>query len=100
MHYEWTVLKREGYLGVALHFESGAAETNLKRLARVQAKAESIQAGVGCKFVAEPWGRKWAHAEFRLPFQGDFPSPALAAEAAGLMKTLIERTYPLIAQAD
>jgi hypothetical protein len=100
MHYEWVVLKRDGYLGVSLHFESGVAETNLKRLNLVKAKEESIREGVGYRFVAEPWGRKWAHAEFRLPFQGDSPSPALAAEAAALMKTLIERTYPLIVRAD
>lgn len=99
-HYEWGVLTREQYVAVAIHFESSIAETNLKRLAPIKAKEESIRAGVDVQFVAEPWGQKWAHAEFRLPFQGEWPSPTLAAEAATLMRTLIERTYPLVLQGE
>jgi hypothetical protein len=98
MHYEWIVYKRDGYLGVSLHFESDAMETNLRRLQLIKAREESIRADIGHEFIAEPWGRRWARAEFRLPFQGRYPSPDLSSEAAGLMKILIERTYPFISQ--
>lgn len=101
-HYEWVVMKRDGYLGVAIHFEAGDAQTNLGRMMKIKMNAENVRAGVGYDFVTEPWGKKnkWAHAEFRIPFQGDFPSLELASEAAALMKTLIERTHPLIGHAD
>jgi hypothetical protein len=42
------------------------------------------------------WGRKWAQVMFRIPYEGDAPPLELAPQAAALMKTLIERTYPLI----
>lgn len=96
VHYEWVSMKRDGYLGIAIHFEDKDLDMNLKRLALVQGDAERIQAGVECSFVAEPWGRKWAHAEFRLPFEPSLPISAFAMKAAGLMKTLVERTLPLL----
>lgn len=94
-HYEWIIWKRDACLGVALHFEGPDKDENLRLLNLIKAEEESIRKDIDLEFRAE-LARKWAQVEFRIPYEGDYPNPTIAPEAARLMKTLIERTWPLI----
>jgi hypothetical protein len=96
LHYEWILRKRSASLDVALHFESSDKDENLKFLELIQSKRDQIKQGIDFEFKAAPWGKKWAEAGFRLPFEGEFPNPDIAQDAANLMKILIERTWPII----
>lgn len=96
LHYEWVLRKRSARLDVCLHFEGPDKQENLKFLEIIQAKRDQIKEGIDLEFKAEPWGRKWAQAEFRIPFDGDFPSTDIVPEAARIMKIFIERTWPII----
>lgn len=96
VHYEWLIRKRDSCLGIGLHFESKDLQENLTFLELIKAHEEEIKQNIDLEFRAEPWGKKWALFEIRLPFVGDLPNREIAPEAANIMKTLIERTWPLI----
>jgi muconolactone delta-isomerase len=96
MHYEWMVRPKERRIDVAIHFENTSREINLARLEAVEAKEAEISAGTRREFCCEPWGRKWAHAKFHLPYSDTFNNPDMVSEAAELMKLLIERTLPTL----
>ena len=94
-HYEWFIMKRDSCLSVALHFENPDKDENLRLLSLIKIDEERIRRDIGLEFRAD-LARKWAQVEFRIPYEGDYPNPTIAPEAARLMKTLIERTWPLI----
>lgn len=94
-HYEWFIIKRHSRLSVALHFENPDKDENLRLLNVIKSDEERIRKDINLEFRAD-LARKWAQVEFRIPYEGDLPNPTIAPEAARLMKTLIERTWPLI----
>lgn len=96
IHYEWALLKREKLLRVALHFESDNKTVNLSRLSKIAALSARLQKESGAECFAEPWGRKWASAEFRLAYDERTPVSQLAPEAVRLMRILIEVTAPIV----
>jgi hypothetical protein len=96
VHYEWLIRTRDSRLDVSLHFEKKDLRESLALLEIIKAHENEIKENIGLEFIAEPWGEKYAQVEFRLPFDGEIPSEEIAPEAALVMKTLIERTWPLI----
>jgi len=96
IHYEWIVRRRASFMDVALHFESGDRDENMRRLGSIELDRWLISDGVPFEFEMLPWGRRWAEARFRMPYRGRFPGPGLARQAAILMKLLIDRTWPLL----
>lgn len=96
IHYEWIHRKRDSKIDVGLHFESTDRDENQRFLELIQARQDEIKQGMDKEFRAEPWGKNWALAEFRLTYNGDFPAISVAPEAACLMKILIDRTWPII----
>jgi hypothetical protein len=96
IHYEWVARKRDARLDVALHFESKDQQENYEGIKAIKNKEASIREGIDLEFDAGPWGRKWAEARFRLPLHRGQPDPAIAHDAASVMKTLIDRTYPIL----
>jgi hypothetical protein len=96
IHYEWIHRKRDSRIDIGLHFESTDRGENFRFLELIRAKQDEIKQGMEIEFRAEPWGKKWASAEFCLPYYGNFPAIGIAPEAARIMKILIERTWPII----
>jgi hypothetical protein len=96
IHYEWIVRTQEARLDIALHFEFKLRRESLAWLDLIAPHMRLITAGVDLGFDLVPWGRRWAEARFRLPFEGGFPGTELAPYAAQVMKTLIERTWPVV----
>ena len=94
IHYEWMLFRM--YLGVGLHFESSDRETNMQRLAEIRANKMEIHRGVEREFVLRDFGKRWAAAEFQLPLDEAESLVDLAPEAARMMNTLIERTWPVV----
>ena len=92
MHYEWLLNVRQKSLRVAMHFESDEREVNQRRLTVIQQRGDEIRAGVEHPFVAEMWGRRWATAEFRIPWDPQLITEETLDEAVCVMKLLIERT--------
>jgi hypothetical protein len=54
-----------------------------------------IAAGLGYTFIEEMWGKNWATAEFRVPYDPINPMDVVP-EAVRVMQLLIERTWPII----
>lgn len=96
VHYEWQLRKRQNAIGVALHFEHGKPPENLRLLEFVSAASDAIAEGVQWEFEARPWGKRWALAQLLLPYDGATKPSDIAPLAAEAMKTLIDRTWPLI----
>jgi hypothetical protein len=96
VHYEWTPLKGQRVLRMALHFESSDRDWNLSLLRRVQDARTQVTSGVKQEFSAGPWGEKWAAADFRIPYDDSMRPVDVAPEAVSVMKLLIDRTWPLI----
>jgi hypothetical protein len=96
VHYEWALRVRAKRIDVAIHFEDPDREINLKRLEILKHHETEIKKGVDLEFYCEPWGKKWAHAKFHVPFQSDYREPEIARVAAKTMKLLIERTMPIL----
>ncbi len=94
IHYEW--IKFRDALGVALHFEARDESLNEQRLALITEHRDMIAGDEQYEFVIRPFGKSWACAEFRLPY--DFPTPPseISHEAARLMTILIDRTWPVV----
>ena len=88
--------KRENRLDVALHFESPNQQENYERLKLIQDREAPIRQGTDLEFETRQWGQKWAEARFRLPLDERQPTPEIAPEAGSVMKTLIDRTYPIL----
>jgi hypothetical protein len=63
---------------------------------RIKDQEAYIRQGLNLKFEADTWGRKWAEAKFRLPLDGGQVGSEVAQKAASVMKTLIDRTYPIL----
>jgi hypothetical protein len=80
---------------VALHFEARNPETNESRLKPICEHNDQITEGIKYPFIAELWGKKWAAAEFRVPYDPADPM-AVVPEVVRVMGLLIERTWPLI----
>ena len=97
MHYEWIIRKRDRSLCAAIHFEHKDRAVNQARLDLLAKEAQAIEEKIGEKVEFESWGKRWAHAQVRLPFEGDCPKPEMAEEASALMKAFIEATWPVIA---
>jgi hypothetical protein len=95
IHYEWLRRRRDPYLSVALHLESRDREINQSRLKPIADHKNEIATGVGYTFIAEMWGKNWATAEFRVPYDPVNPMD-VAPEAVRVMQLLIERTWPII----
>ena len=96
-HYEWQVRKTDQTFHVAVHFESSDAAVNRQRLDLIQQRASEIAADIERPFEASEWGKKWAFGAFAIPLQEVLDDPAThAAEAAKLMDTLMQRTWPLL----
>lgn len=96
VHYEWVVRKGQKRVDVAIHFELPNDSENYKLLEIIKGSESAIASGITYDFIAEKWGRRWAHAKFHLPFDGITPDTSIAPEAATLMKLLMERTWSLI----
>ncbi len=96
VHYEWLIGKRLSALRVSLHFEHPDAELNSQLLNYVAAKKDEITEGIEYALECGPLGKQWTQAQFLLPYSGEEPTAEIAPEAATLMKTLIERTLPLV----
>lgn len=94
IHYEWTKAQRLGCVQVAVHFEDSDRATNLHNLGLVEPVAADLERDAGIPFQREPWGEKWAKAEFRVGLD----HPQLAAQAASLMALLIDKTWPIFRQ--
>jgi hypothetical protein len=95
MHYEWKYLRREPILSVALHFEAQDRAVNQPRLDLIAHHRNEIVQGIDYQFLAEPWGKQWAAAQFRVPYNPSEPLE-VAPEAVRIMQLLIGRTWPLI----
>jgi hypothetical protein len=95
VHYEWLRRRREPYLSVALHLEARDREVNQSRLKPIADKKKQISAGIQYPFIAEMWGKNWAAAEFRVPYDPSDPM-TIVPEAIRVMQLLIERTWPMI----
>lgn len=95
IHYEWILRRRDSRLDVALHFEFDDRGESLRWLGMIEPDIAGIAEGTGLEFQLVPWGRRWSEARFRLPYN-EFPGFDVATEAAQVMKTLIERTWPII----
>ena len=96
IHYEWLIRKSESILQIALHCEQHDRAANLAIIEHLVPHEAEISAGIPLKFEIGPWGRKWAHAQLMLPYEGDLPNGALIPEAARVMKVFIERTWPIL----
>lgn len=95
IHYEWTVSRRDSVIYIALHAESKDRNSNIAVVQAVAEHAGEIADGVDSQLEAGQWlNKRWAYARFTLPYQGDFPDLGVAPQAAALMKTFIERTWP------
>jgi hypothetical protein len=96
VHYEWELAKSRNALGVSLDFENAELEHNLRLLELVSVASGAVSEGLPWEFEAGPWGKRWARARFLLPYEANTKPSNIAADAAAAMKTLIERTWPLI----
>lgn len=96
VHYEWQILKRRGALEVALHFEHNQPDDNYRLLDIISHATACIAEAVPWEFRAEKWGQRWARVQFLIPYDGGAPAAEIAPAAAEAMKTLIQRTWPLI----
>lgn len=96
LHYGWILRKRSASLDVYLVFDSSDKQENMNFMEIIQAKQDEIKKDIELEFKVEPSGKRSAQAMFRLPFEGDFPAPGIANDAAKIMKILIERTWPII----
>jgi hypothetical protein len=79
---------------VAVHFEDSDREINMRNLGLLEPMAADLEKEAGVPFHREPWGDKWAKAEFRIGLD----HPDLARRVASLMALLIDRTWPTFRQ--
>src|SRR5208337_2095320 len=91
VHYEWVIRSKEKRIDVAIHFEDQDREINLMRLKILTQHEAEIKKGLDLELHCEPWGNKWAHAKFHVPFQSDYREPEIPRVAAETMKLLIKR---------
>jgi hypothetical protein len=96
IHYEWLYLKTQRVLEIGLHFEGPDPNTNKELAEKINQHRDKITKGIKWEFQAGKWGKKSASARFLIPLEDGRITPEIAPEAAGLMKTLIERTWPII----
>jgi hypothetical protein len=96
VHYEWVIGMKPPRLRVALHFEYPDKERNQRLIEGISKKSGEIEESVKKVFECGPFGKKWSHAQFTLPCEGPEPTVKLAPQAAELMKTLIDRTWPIV----
>ena len=96
IHYEWSVMKSLSRVNISLHFEFWERQTNIERMKVIEERQKEIARDVDLDFEVAPWGRKWAFAEFRMPYKSGAPLTSVAKEAAETMRMLIERTYPIV----
>ena len=96
VHYEWALRRRAIRLDVALHFESSDKQRNSDTAGDLKKHEATITQGIEYEFSAEPWGKRWAEVRFRLPYTGEFPEISILRHAAELMKSFIDRTWPII----
>jgi hypothetical protein len=96
IHYEWLPLKSKGLLRVALHFEDDDPAVNKARVEQIAAKQSEIRDGVEHPFTAGMWGKNWATAEFRIPWDETVPTDAAITEAVRVMQFLVQRTWPIV----
>lgn len=96
IHYEWLPLKSEGVLRVALHFENDDPAVNRARVDQIAVKQAEIGDGVEYPFVAGVWGKNWASAEFKIPWDESVPTETAIPEAVRVMQILVGRTWPLV----
>lgn len=93
-HYEWYLNRRTRCLEVALHFESHDHPENSTLISLIRENETEIKKEMDLDFKALI--KKWGQVAFSLPYEGDFPTENIAPEAASIMKTLIDRTWPII----
>ena len=98
VHYEWMWRKRQSALDVCLHFEWPERAWSQRAADRIRECEAAIRKGVDLEFYVGPFGRKYHEARFRIPFDGHVTDRDTACQAATCMKTLIERTHPLVQQ--
>lgn len=96
IHYEWLPLKSQSLLRVAIHFEDDDPAVNKARIELVAAKKAEISEGVEYPFTAGMWGKNWASAEFRIPWDETVPTEAAISEAVRVMQVLVRRTWPIL----
>jgi hypothetical protein len=96
MHYEWNPRLSTGLIRVALHFESDDRTTNERRLNLIATHRDAISKGIEFPFHVEMWGKSWATAEFRVPWDIATPPEVVAPVALTTMQQLIQRTWSLI----
>lgn len=101
-HYEWVVRFRASAIDISFHAEFDDPASNQQAIQPFKDHADQIKAGLSAEFMAGAFGdgpraveRKWREVRLRL-VADDPASPALAEQAAGLMKVFIERTFPLL----
>ncbi len=94
-HYEWLHRLHDPILRVAIHSEASDRAVNERRLQQVSEHRNEIVQGINYPFVTEI-PRKWATAEFRMPYDDTMPLESVAAEASRVMRLLIERTWPFM----
>lgn len=98
VYYEWMVYKDRFFVG--WHSKCSSQDESMARIAPVVQQWESLTRGIDLEKWAGKWGRKqgrkWAQAEFRLPYSSAIPIAEIADKAAETMKLLYDRTYPIL----
>ena len=102
IHYEWRVTQGRDHpewkgiprLDVALHFEFDDESLNKLWLKWVESQIKPFSVDRDIEFCTDTFGRIWRAVMFRIPFGRQ----DIALEAALLMGTLIEGTWPSVQQ--
>jgi hypothetical protein len=90
--YAWWIRENHSCLAVAIYFYNEEVNKDLIELIKIN--EEMICKELDLEFKVG--GDKYLYAEFRIPYEGDFPGKSTIPKAASVMKILIERTLPLI----
>jgi hypothetical protein len=98
VHYAWMIRKRESVLEVGVFFETNDLVGNLRLLDLIKSNESSIRRDIDLEFKIERFGKVSAEAAFQLPLTSDTLKGDNVKEAADIMKTLIDRTWPLLEQ--
>lgn len=96
VHYSWQIKKRESILEVGVYFETYDLESNLELLDIIKSNESVVRKDVDLDLKIERFGKKSAKAAYILPLKSDILSSDNVAEAADIMKILIDRTWPLL----
>lgn len=96
IHYEWLLRTADSQLDVALHAELCNRAVSMKWLEPMFAQSPKIGEGVQYELVCGEFGELSGQVTFVIPYEFAAGTEAgIALIAAGVMKTLVERTIDL-----